>query len=414
MKVPHLDRLYRGLSTALAPAQLLAQCVHPKLRQPFDERLGMLPLPEGSPRIAFHAASAGDVRSVLPVARALHERAPGAALHVWVQTRSGRAMAERELNGLATWSATPLEGWPWAERAMARVQPDVVVLELLELWPGLLRAARRQGARILVMNGRLSRRQRGWYARRFFAERIRALEGVMARSPEDARAFEALRGDPVPWCLPTKHAGLSVPEPDEVARLRARHGLEGWKRADTWIAGSVHEAERAMLCEAAGRLERRVIVVPRYVEHGRRWAESLRARGLRVRRSPVEPRTGDVDAVVIETMGELAGLYGCARVAWIGGTSGGRGGQNPLEAAVAGCRVVVGPAAEQIEAELAWLEGVVRAGEGGAAEAVRALDVAWEMKAARGGEALVEGARAGVEGVADWILSEVGFVVECV
>jgi 3-deoxy-D-manno-octulosonic-acid transferase len=47
--------------------------------------------------------------------------------------------------------------------------------------------------------------------------------------------------------------------------------------------------------------------------------------------------------IVLDTLGELAGLYAVVDAAFIGGSLVARGGQNPLEPVVAGCPVVIGP-----------------------------------------------------------------------
>ena len=58
---------------------------------------------------------------------------------------------------------------------MRRVRPNLLVLAELELWPNLIRAARRQGASVAVVNGRLSDKSYRGY------RRIRPLVGRLLR-----------------------------------------------------------------------------------------------------------------------------------------------------------------------------------------------------------------------------------------
>jgi 3-deoxy-D-manno-octulosonic-acid transferase len=190
-------------------------------------------------------------------------------------------------------------------------------------------------------------------------------------------------------CAHTKYATLKEVDLAEVEALRARRGLTSWERARTCLVASAHWGDMAVVLgalqalaslglmdegsdEGSGRL--RALVCPRYPEDGARMAAALEGLGLRVRREGEGWSRGPKAAqvVVVETMGELRALYGCARVAVMGGTLCQRGGQNPMEAAAAGCRVIVGPHTAQIEVELGRMEADTIAGEAGAlAKALR-------------------------------------------
>jgi len=68
-------------------------------------------------------------------------------------------------------------------------------------------------------------------------------------------------------------------------------------------------------------------------------------------KSSVEARDGDgrasaVEIVLLDTIGDLAAVYGLADVAFVGGSLVPRGGHNPLEPAQFGVPVVMGPSFE--------------------------------------------------------------------
>ncbi len=77
--------------------------------------------------------------------------------------------------------------------------------------------------------------------------------------------------------------------------------------------------------------------------------------------SAVPAPAGGVDVVLLDSLGELAALYGQAAAAFIGGTLVGTGGHNPIEAARYGIPIAVGPSmhnfrdiAERFDAAAAW------------------------------------------------------------
>jgi 3-deoxy-D-manno-octulosonic-acid transferase len=63
--------------------------------------------------------------------------------------------------------------------------------------------------------------------------------------------------------------------------------------------------------------------------------------------SATDPEEGDaVDVVLLDTIGDLAAVYGVAAIAFVGGSLVKRGGHNPLEPAQFGVPVVMGPSYE--------------------------------------------------------------------
>jgi 3-deoxy-D-manno-octulosonic-acid transferase len=124
------------------------------------------------------------------------------------------------------------------------------------------------------------------------------------------------------------------------------------------LAGSTMAGEEAAVLEAFARVgsERALLLLaPRHPERCPEVAKQIEAAGLRLRRrslltgaeaggSPVTSTEGDsIEVLLLDTLGELAGLYRLAAGAFIGGTLVATGGHNPLEAARFAVPVVVGP-----------------------------------------------------------------------
>ena len=88
----------------------------------------------------------------------------------------------------------PLD-FSWAvEAAMRRIRPDVLVLAELELWPNLIRAARRHGAQVAVINGRLGEKSFRGYRRirPLVAGLLRQIDLLAVQDETYAERFRAL------------------------------------------------------------------------------------------------------------------------------------------------------------------------------------------------------------------------------
>jgi 3-deoxy-D-manno-octulosonic-acid transferase len=139
----------------------------------------------------------------------------------------------------------------------------------------------------------------------------------------------------------------AAPLPVDAVALGALEAAIGGR--PRWLAASTHEGEEEMAAEAHALLRRRspgllTLIAPRHPLRGAEVAGQLARRGLRVsRRSENEPIGPETDIYLADTLGELGLFYRIAGVAFIGGSMGGVGGHNPLEAALLDCAILHGP-----------------------------------------------------------------------
>jgi 3-deoxy-D-manno-octulosonic-acid transferase len=343
---------------------------HPKLRHGISFRLGFykrsLDLGKGSPRIWLHGASAGDLLSLEPMMRELKARLPGCCLIVSTITNSGLAMARKKLGGVADVVVYAPYDLPGAtRRAIAALRPDLLVLEYTEIWPNLIRSARKAGVRIALTNGRFNPAKLSKY-RLFFgliSNPLRRIDCFLMRSDEEAERVLALGAAPDRvWVTGnTKFDALVL---DGAAgredALRAEMGLDPGR--PVFMAGSTHEGEEELLLRAYAQLRARhpglqFVIAPRYLERaGRIMAMAVDA-GLPVRLRSGGAAAGNADVTILDTIGELAVAYRLATLVFVGGSFVTRGGQNVLEPAAQGRPVLFGPHMENFKDSVQVLQG---------------------------------------------------------
>src|SRR5690606_12875066 len=166
--VRYLFNLAYGLA-ALTAAPWLAYAAwrHGKYREGWREKLlGLVARPKpGGPCVWLHAVSVGEVNLLAPLLTLFRARHPDWRVVISTTTLAGRRLAEQRYGEQATIIYCPLD-FSWAvAAAMRRIRPRLLVLAELELWPNLIAAARRSGAKVVVVNGRLSERSFRGYRR---------------------------------------------------------------------------------------------------------------------------------------------------------------------------------------------------------------------------------------------------------
>ena len=182
----------------------------------------------------------------------------------------------------------PLD-FTWAvNAAMRRIRPDVLVLAELELWPNLVWAARRHGARTAVINGRLSQRSFEGYRRirPLVSRLLRSIDCIAVQDETYAERFRVLgaRPEAVQVTGSMKYDGAQTDRDNPATRRLA--ALAGLAADDVvFLAGSTQEPEESVALQVFQQLSRdwpqlRLIIVPRHPERFDAVARMLDASGV--------------------------------------------------------------------------------------------------------------------------------------
>lgn len=305
------------------------------------------------PCVWLHAVSVGEVNLLAPLLAQIARQRPDWECVVSTTTMTGMALARKKYPGLAAFYC-PLD-FSWAVRAaMRRVKPDLLVLAELELWPNLIRAAHEAGAKVAIINGRLSEHSfRGYRRIRPVAARmLRAVDLIAVQDETYAGRFRALgaRPESVRVTGSMKYDGAQTDRRNPATeRLRQLAGLG--PEDVVFLAGSTQEPEESLAVEAFRRLSRacpqlRMILVPRHPDRFDAVAEMLDQSGLAwQRRTALDREVSRPESriLLVDVVGELGAWWGTAQIAFVGGSLGRRGGQNMIEPAAYGATISFGP-----------------------------------------------------------------------
>ena len=340
------------------PYWLVKMLTTGKYRAGLGERLGRVPErilrkpAEGC--IWVHAVSVGEVLAVEKLLAALRERYPDRRVLVSTTTATGQKLA-RERQGEDNVFFFPLD-FAFAIRAYLRaLRPSLIVLAETEFWPNFLRLANSHGARLAVVNARISDRSYPRYLRlrSFWAKLLRGVDLFLAQSELDAKRLIEISA-PAERVRVAGNLKFDVKAPTKqpvVEMLRQAFARSGV--GDVVVCGSTVEGEEPLVLEAfrtvlKAHRNAALILAPRHPERFDTVATLLMGSSLSfVRRSKMTGNEKLAGAVVLlDSIGELAGLYSLATVAFVGGSLVPSGGHNILEPAQYGVATLVGPYTE--------------------------------------------------------------------
>ena len=342
-------RLLWGLSWCLSPmwrwllARRVAADKEPSARVGERQGVASIARPQGKRVVWFHAASLGEVNSLLPLVEAALNQDPELFALVTTFTRSSADSVPNRLPQGAVHQMLPFDVGPWVERFLDHWQPSLLVLAEQELWPIVLFQCHRRALPVLVVNGRLSRgAASSWrWASWFGLSLNRVVTRVLAQSSSQAEQFVSLGIDQVQV---TGNLKFATVESGPVAPDTSRPGR--W-----WIAALTHPGEEELALDVQDYLRRQgvemgLILAPRHVERSDAIAAMLGGRGLGVRRwqGTDELSESSDDVLLVDQFGVMAQVYGQASLCFLGGsTLESVGGHSPIEPLAARVPTVVGP-----------------------------------------------------------------------
>jgi len=345
------------------PTYLVRMVRRGNYRRDFAQRLGLYAASlrtrfADGPWIWVHAVSVGELLVALKIINTLHRRHAGWRFVVSSTTSTAHTLALEKASDWLVPVYTPLDLPLFVRRALDAVKPQAVVLVEGEMWPNFVWTCRDRGIPVILTNTRVSPRSARRYAR--FAAVARAvtrqLTAVGLQQREDAALWRQL-GVPEERITVT---GSVKYDPDAASSPARdfRPVLEAWgigAEDPIVLAGSTHAGEEEILVEALREARRkhpraRLLVAPRHVERVPDIVSRLGSSGFAMARRSQTPSAASPDILVIDTTGELRDWYACADIVFIGKSLAGRGGQNPVEAILAGRAVIFGPHMENFAA----------------------------------------------------------------
>ncbi|MEN6451509.1 MAG: glycosyltransferase N-terminal domain-containing protein, partial [Thermoguttaceae bacterium] len=238
-------------------------------------------------RLWLHAVSVGEVNLLAPLLKKIEAERPQWECVISTTTMTGMALARKKHPRQTTFYC-PLD-FSWAvSAAMRRVRPDLLVLAELELWPNLIRAAKRHGANVAVINGRLGEKSFRGYRRirPMVASVLRQIDLLAVQDETYAERFRSLGARPESVCVTgsMKYDGAQTDRNNAATRRLA--SLAGFSADDiVLLAGSTQEPEEEMALAAFRELSRqhprlRLVLVPRHPDRFEAVARLLDASGL--------------------------------------------------------------------------------------------------------------------------------------
>ncbi len=285
---------------------------------------------KSSDGIWFHVCSLGEARALKPILDLLG----GYDIKITTITQTGHNEAKRynaDVRYLPYEMFLPF----WIKK-----QDFLIVLEA-EFWFLLFSVARAKGARVILLNARISENSAKKYLQFtwFYKKLLSKVEIIYAQSEADKNRFLALGAKNIEVIGNIKLA-TNISKTKEYKK----------PECECIVAGSTHEGEEESVLksfvEYKKQSDAKLFIVPRHPERFESVFELMRryAQNSDLTLSSFsQDKEFNTDMVLVDAMGELNNMYAISDIAILGGAfRDDVGGHNPLEPAFFGCKIITG------------------------------------------------------------------------
>jgi 3-deoxy-D-manno-octulosonic-acid transferase len=342
--------LYNILLTFLlilaSPYFLFRSLFQEQFRRELTQRMGFfLPSLSFKRPIWVHAASVGEVFCCIPLLKRIKKDFPRSEIVMTNMTRTGHETAKAQIPEVNAVLLFPIDHPLAIHRVMARIQPSILLIAETELWPNLLQSCGKKGIPIVLFNGRISQKSFRRYLlfKFFFKECLKYISLFLMQTEEDQKRIIDIGGE----SQKTRAVGnlkfdQTFPSftPGAMNELANTLGIRG--NENILIAGSTHSGEEEILVNLYKELKKMdphliLILAPRHLERLEEVERILTKESiswLRKTSLSLVARRSDQDqpkVILLDTMGELMGIYSLGTLVFVGGSLVPIGGHNPLE-----------------------------------------------------------------------------------
>lgn len=354
---PHMYFLYSVLMAIgmvlLAPYFALQGLRRGKYLASFRQRMGHLPPTlsrnnSAASSIWVHAVSVGEVLAAKPLIDGLKQRFPDRQIFLSTTTATGQRVAHERIGSADGIFYFPLDWSGTVRRDFNQLRPALVVILETEIWPNFMREADRANIPVIFVNSRISDKSFRRFRRfkpligTFFERVLRNADLFLAQSAEDARRLKEM-GAPAARIEISGNMKYDhePPPPATLGNWLARQ-IREQERWPLLVAGSVVAGEEEIVLAAYDIVQRQwrhalFVLAPRKPERFDAAVRAVEERGWKaIRRSSLDlnaPLDENCDVLILDSIGELAGLYSLADAVFVGGSLVPSGGHNILEPA---------------------------------------------------------------------------------
>ena len=226
-------------------------------------------------------------------------------------------------------------------------RPKIAIFIESEIWPCMYGKLNDNKIPLILLNARLTKKTFDrWYKIKFFSQNI--FSKIKIAYPQNQETKKYLNKFKISKII--KIGNLKFADNNENILNKISQDLKsGFKKKKIWVASSTHKNEEIFCAQAHIELKKKIknlvtIIIPRHIHRINDIIKDIEKLDLKINlHSSKRKDLKKVDIYLVDTFGETKKFHNISSTVFLGGSIIKRGGQNPLEAARTGSKILHGP-----------------------------------------------------------------------
>ena len=314
----------------------------------FKEKFCFFSKKRGSGKLIwFHGSSVGEILSVIPVIKKYDNDKSISKILITSSTLSSSKILEKIKFKKTIHQFYPIDHVFFSKKFLSHWKPDVAIFLESEIWPSMFKFIKNRNIPLILLNARITKKSFDrWNKIRKFSYSIFSLiDKAYSQNLETNYYLKKLKVKNI------KSTGnLKFIEHDSFETNQADKKLfSQFRKYKTFVAASTHNTEELFAAKTHILLKKKVknmitIIIPRHINRVNQIISQINELGLNaISRRSNKKKLDNIDIYLVDTFGESKKFYKFATTVFLGGSIIKRGGQNPLEPARFGAKILHGP-----------------------------------------------------------------------
>ena len=302
----------------------------------------------------FHGSSVGEILSIVPLIEKLEKRKNIKKILITSNTLSSAKIINKLKLKKTFHQFFPLDTVFLAEKFLNHWKPKVVFFIESEIWPNMILKIKEKNIPLILLNARITKKSfLKWNSVPSFSKKIfNEFNLCLGQSDKTCNYLKVLGAKNIKKIGNLKFS-QSKSELKKNSNLKIKKNLR--KKKIIFSAISTHKGEELFCAKVHNNLKKKykniiTIIIPRHVNRANEIKDELNSNNLNVHlHTSNRPVNNDTDIYIVDTFGETKSFLEFSKIAFMGKSIHAYGGQNPLEAARQGNRIIHGPNIENFE-----------------------------------------------------------------
>jgi 3-deoxy-D-manno-octulosonic-acid transferase len=296
--------------------------------------------------IWFHACSVGEILSIVPLIKYYEKNNAVDQILVTSSTLSSSKVLKKFKFKKTIHQFYPIDHYVFVNSFLNYWKPNIAIFVESEIWPCMFQNLKLKDIPLILLNARITKKTfNRWLKFKHFTKSI--LKNIKIAYPQNKETKSYLKK--LGLGNYSEIGNMKFAEYDDANQnLDRKLNLE-LKNKKFWIASSTHNSEEIFCAKTHIILKRKyadliTIIIPRHVHRVKEIVSELEKLKLKINLHSLRPKNlKNADVYIVDTFGETKKFHKLGASVFLGGSIINRGGQNPLEAARYGAKILHGP-----------------------------------------------------------------------